>query len=230
MTKYFSSLLEGYNNPANNETVKSIIYDAMEEYAYSYQPGYVCYDMSMYVALYKCAKTEQQRKHALYHMNSIIIDDAFQSHEELIQNFKEFILLKDFLHEEDIIEFDILCMMELDFFKKELEWSRVQAKCGQADFIPDVPVGTAYEYLKEVAELVISTGLPLESFEVAQKILTKWKISCGYFSQLFLKWKNNMKFDKFPYISWFFRGNIYNNITLVRGYKNKKQKKSYEKI
>ena len=173
MTDYFKSLVDGYNQ-AKDGTVKAVIYDSMVKYASEYHPGYVCYDMDMYTALYKYAFTPEQRKYALDEMYSIIIDDSFQFHDEIIKNFKEVVCLTPFLKKNDIIEFDILCMTVLDFFRKELEWSQSQAKCGQADFIPDVPVGTANKYLKEVAGLIVGTYMSsLESYKEACKVLKK---------------------------------------------------------
>ena len=58
MQNYFKNLLERFYQ-AKSDAVKSTIYDAMVEYADSYHPGYSCYDMDMYVALYKCAKTSK---------------------------------------------------------------------------------------------------------------------------------------------------------------------------
>lgn len=166
-------MVDGYNQ-ATNEAVKAVLYDAMEKYADEYHDGYVCYDMDMYTALYKCAMTSEQRKHALNHMSDIIIDDAFQYHGAIIKNFNELICLSPFIKKEDITEFDTLCMMELDFFKKELQWSEDQAKCGQADFVPDIPVGRARDELQQVANLIIASNIPsMESYKEAYKILKK---------------------------------------------------------
>ena len=171
MTKDFASLLDGFFQ-ANNEVVKSTIYDAMVEYADSYHPGYTCYDMDMYVALYKCAKTSKERKHALEHIYSIIADDSYQYHDELIQNFKEFTQIREFLNEKDVEEFDAICMEALDFFEKQKKESEFEPFAGQSDFIPDVPLWKAYEELKEVAEIIVSTGMHnLESYQNAQLVL-----------------------------------------------------------
>jgi len=186
MTKDFASLLDGFFQ-ANNEVVKSTIYDAMVEYADSYHPGYTCYDMDMYVALYKCAKTSKERKHALEHIYSIIADDSYQYHDELIQNFKEFTQIREFLNEKDVEEFDAICMEALDFFEKQKKESEFETFAGQSDFIPDVPLWKAYEELKEVAEIIVSTGMNnLESYQNAQLVLGHWNllavsISHGFF-------------------------------------------------
>jgi hypothetical protein len=171
MDKIFNELLVGFQQ-AKSDAVKSTIYDAMVEYADSYHPGYTCYDMDMYVALYKCAKTLKQRKHALEHIYSIIADDSFQYHDELIQNLREFTQMKDFLNEKDVEEFDAICMEALDFFKKKKEESEFETFAGQADFIPDVPLWKASEELKEVAKVIVGTDMHnLESYQNARIVL-----------------------------------------------------------
>ncbi len=193
MVQYFSNLLECFNQ-ASNDVVRNIIFEEMEEYAYSYRPDYTCYDMDMYVALYKCAKTSQQRKHVLEHIQSIIDEDAFQYHDELIENLRQFVSIIGFLKEEDEKEFDTICMQAFEFFDKRLQWSYDQAICGQADFIPDVPLGVAERERREVAEIIVSTGMRnLESYQAAASVLGLWNLSCECISQLFLKMKKSAK-------------------------------------
>ena len=171
MTQYFEDLLVKFEQ-ANKDAVKSTIYDAMVEYADSYHPGYTCYDMDMYVALYKCAKTSKQRKQALEHIYSIIVDDSFQYHDELIQNFKEFTQMNEFLNEDDVEEFDAICIKALDFFEQQKKESEFETFAGQADFIPDVPLWKAYGELNEMAEIIIATDMHnLESYQNAQLVL-----------------------------------------------------------
>ena len=173
MEQKFRDLVDGYNQAKSN-TVKNTIYDAMVNYTSEYHPGYVCYDMDMYVELYNCATTSEQRKHALDEMYSIIVDNSCQFYDDIIQNFKEVVCLTPFLKKNDIVEFDILCMTVLDYFKKELKWSEDQAKCGQSDFLPDVPIGTTKGCLKMVAGLIVGTNMSnLETYHEAEKILTK---------------------------------------------------------
>lgn len=189
MENYFNDLLVGFQQ-AKNSAVRSIIYDAMVEYADSYHDGYTCYDMDMHIALYKCAKTSKQRKHALEHIYSIIADDSFQYHDELIQNLKEFTQMKDYLNEKDVEEFDAICMEALDFFKKKKEESEFETFTGQTDFIPNVPLWKANEELKEVAEVIVGTDMHnLESYQNAQLILGRWdllavSVSHGFFLNL----------------------------------------------
>ena len=173
MKEKLKKLLDGFN-ATNSGVVKRAIYDAMlnQVNAYCKNVRYGCYDMYMYTALYKCAITSQERIDVLERICSIIDDDSYQYHDALIENFKEFICMSPFLRKENKIEFDILCMMEIDFFKKSLKWSEDQAKCGHADFIPDIPVNTARKELKDVAALVLASNMPdLESYKEAYKII-----------------------------------------------------------
>ena len=191
MQNYFADLLEQFNQ-ADNRSVKNTIYDTMVEYADSYHPGYTCYDMDMFVALYKCARTNKQRGHALKHIQDIIVDDSSQYHDELIKNLKEFTLMKEFLKEKDEEVFDAICKECLDFFKKQKKESEFEAFAGQSDFIPDVPVWKANEELKEVAEIIVSTDMRgMESYQRAVEILGIWtSISREHFSRLFFVLKN----------------------------------------
>ena len=171
MSTYFNELLERFYQ-ASNDAEKSEIYDAMEEYAYSFRRDYSCYDVDMYVALYKCAKTDEQREHALQNIQDVIDEDAFQSHEELIENLRQFVSIIGSLKEEDEGKFDTICMQAFDFFDKQLQWSYDQAMSGQADFIPDVPLGVAERERREVAEIIASTGMRnLESYQAAASVL-----------------------------------------------------------
>lgn len=171
MNTKFNELLERFYQ-ASNDAEKSEIYDAMEEYAYSFRHDYSCYDVDMYVALYKCAKISEQRNRALNHIQDIIDEDAFQLHEELIENLRQFVSIKDSLKEEDEKKFDTICMKAFDFFDKQLQWSYDQAMCGQADFIPDVPIGVAERERREVAEIIVSTDMRnLESYQAAALVL-----------------------------------------------------------
>lgn len=170
MEKYFKDLLERFYQ-ADSDTVKNKIYDEMLEYADSYHPGYECYDMDMYVALYKCAKTKKQRRHALGHIQDIIIDDAFQFTDEIIENFKEFVLMAEFLDENDEEEFDSLCNQVLNFFAKRKKESEFEAFAGQAGFIPEVSVWKSNSQLEEVAEIIVGINMHNESYRKALLIL-----------------------------------------------------------
>ena len=199
MRENLEELLDGFHS-TNSSAVKSAIYNEMLMKVNSHckNARYGCYDMFMYVALYKCAVLPQQRKHALEQMYSIIIDDTYQNHSELIQNLEEFTQMKEFLNEDDVIEFDAICMEALDFFEKKMKESEFEAFAGQSDFIPEVPLWEAENELKKVAELVVSTGMSdLESYQEAVKVLNTWEEwVVKYISRLFCKCSYNVDFLK----------------------------------
>lgn len=167
MNNYFKNLVAAYNQ-VEDADVKSFIYDAMVKYASDYHVDYSNYDMDMYVELYKCASTQGQRKYALKRMHDIAIDYSFQSLDEIIQNFKEFTLMKDYLDDQDVQEFDEICKEVLDFFKDMFIESLNEANAGQADFIPRIPVYEAKDNLVRVIGLILDTKMEnLESYALA---------------------------------------------------------------
>ena len=167
MHNYFSHLLSAYKQVSDDD-VKSFLYDAMVKYASDYHVDYSNYDMDMYVELYKCASTQGQRKYALKRMHDIAIDYSFQSLDEIIQNFKEFTLMKDYLDDQDVQEFDEICKEVLDFFKSMFAESLFEANAGQADFIPRIPVYEAKDNLMRVIGLILDTQMEnLESYALA---------------------------------------------------------------
>lgn len=152
-------------NQVNSEEAKRTIYGIMVKYAGEYHLPYVCYDMDMYVALYKYAGTCEERKYALNCIHSIIVDNSFQCVDEIIQNFKEFTLIKDYLDEEDIQEFDAICMDVLLFFEKILAEVKFEANFGQSDFVPCITVKEAENYFKQVVDIILDTKISnLESY------------------------------------------------------------------
>lgn len=168
-TKFNESLERFYQ--AIDDTEKSEIYDAMEKYAYSSRRDYSCYDADMYVSLYKCAKTSEQRNRALNHIQDTIDEDAFQYHDELIENLRQFVSIKDSLKEEDEKKFDTICMKAFDFFDKQLQSSYDQAMCDRAYHISDDQLAVAERELREVAEIIVSTGMQnLESYRMALSV------------------------------------------------------------
>lgn len=164
MNTYFKILLDKYNQ-AETDAEKEKRFVAMFEYANAYREDYSNYDMDMYVELYKCASTQGQRKYALKRMHDIAIDYSFQSLDEIIQNFKEFTLMKDYLDDQDVQEFDEICKEVLDFFKSMFAESLFEANAGQADFIPRIPVYEAKDNLMRVIGLILDTKMEnLESY------------------------------------------------------------------
>ena len=170
MNAKFNELLDRFYQ-ASSSTKKNEIYDEMVEYADSYHDGYVCYDMAMYVALYKYAKTSKQRKHALEHIQDIIIDDSYQFSDELIENFKEFTHISEFLNEKDEEVFDALCMKVLNFFGNRKKESEFEAFAEHYDIASEIPVWGSNAQLKEVAEIVVGANMHNESYVIAQTIL-----------------------------------------------------------
>ncbi len=170
MNAKFNELLDRFYQ-ASSSTKKNEIYDEMVEYADSYHDGYVCYDMDMYVALYKCAKTLKQRKHALEHIQDIIIDDSCQFSDELIENFKEFTHISEFLNEKDEEVFDALCMKVLNFFGNRKKESEFEAFAEHYDIASEIPVWGSNAQLKEVAKIVVGANMHNGSYAVAQTIL-----------------------------------------------------------
>lgn len=123
MSEHFRKLVAEYDS-AKDDLSKKIIYDAMLDYAEEYHEGYVCYDMDMYVALYKRSSTVGQRVHVLEMIDGIITDDFIYT-DEILENFKEFVSLKTFLHGDDVLKFDLLCKKALRFF--EMRFSRAKS-------------------------------------------------------------------------------------------------------
>lgn len=149
MKEFIQNLMAAFN-AASVDATKASLYDAMvtEVTAHCKAVRYGCYNMYMYTALYKCAITSTQRKYALDEASSIIVDDAYQSHEELIANLKEFVSLSECLNEEDKAYFDDICITSLNFFKKSGK----------------------IENLKKIAEIIVSTKmLDSESYKQASK-------------------------------------------------------------
>lgn len=171
MEKYFKNLLERFYQ-AKSDAVKSAIYEEMVEYADAYHPDYVCYDMDMYVALYKCAKTSEQRKHVLEHIQDIIVDDSYQYHDEIIGNLKEFTQMKDFLKERDVEKFDSICMDALDFFENQKKKSESESFMVHHSSIPSNSLSNADKELNEVAGVIVGTDMHnLESYQNAWIVL-----------------------------------------------------------
>lgn len=161
----FLTKLDGFYQ-ANGQSVKNTDYDEMMEYADSY----ACDDIEMYVALYRCANTHWQRNRVLKHIHNIIIDtDSVECGEDLIQKFKEFVSLKDYLDERDEEKFDSICMKVIDFFINRFQNS--VWRLGRSNSAPETSILESSEELKEVAEIIISTDMRMESYQVALQVM-----------------------------------------------------------
>ena len=146
MSEKFQKLLSEYNS-TDNELLKRKIYDAMMDYIDNGLARYECYDMSLYVELYKCSTTPGQRAYALKHIDEIIVDDYIYT-DEIIDNFKEVVSLKRFLHMDDMVEFDILCMKVVSFFKTRFN----RANSGDEKYYS---LETAKEDLHQVVKIIM---------------------------------------------------------------------------
>ena len=144
MTDYFKKLVAEYNS-AKSDFLKGVIYDAMIGYVEEYHEGYVCYDMDMYVALYKCSTTPGQRAYALKQIDEIIIDNYIYN-DDIIENFKEFVSLRRFLHPDDVVEFDILCLKVLHYFEARVNRASLGDKYCSLDM--------AEEELSQVVKII----------------------------------------------------------------------------
>ena len=109
MEEAFQKLVNDYNSESD-ESLKRKKYSEMLDYAEDRSVRYRCYNMGMYVELYKCSATPGERAYVMKHIDGIIVDD-YQYTDEIIDNFEKFISLKSFLHMDDVIEFDILFIL-----------------------------------------------------------------------------------------------------------------------
>ena len=149
MVQYLQELVAGYED-TNDKIAKMVIHDEIRKYLENSHPWAVAYDMEAYVMLYKYAATSSQRRYAWSQICDIVCDD-FIGDDGIASNFKEFIVMKDFLHDEDDKKkFDSLCMCVLEYFDDRVE------KSLESD---EDHVGVLKEYLRTVAGFVKSTEM-----------------------------------------------------------------------
>lgn len=167
MTDYFKKLVAGFNE-TNNEAVKNAIYNELVKFAEEADPHVVCYDMDLYVAIYKCALTPMQRKYALNHISGII-DDDYYGEDQILFNFEEFVIMKDFLHDDDVKQFDSLCKTVLNYFMDLFEESLRPKK----HHVVPLNSELCKNELKRVVEIIKATRMEeLESYKLACKIIS----------------------------------------------------------
>ena len=165
MTNYFKKLVAGFDE-TNNDAVKNAIYNDLIRFEKEADPRVVCYDMDLYVALYKCALTPCQRSYALNHISGII-DDDYYGGDHILFNFEEFIIMKDFLHEDDVKLFDSLCRAVLYYFMDSFEESLRPKR----HHIVPLDSESCKRNLKKAVEIVKSTGMEeMESYKLACKL------------------------------------------------------------
>ena len=119
--------------------------------------------MCLYVAIYKCSLTASQRRYALEHIGGFICDD-YCGGDGILFNFEEFIIMKDFLHKDDVKQFDSLCKSVLYHFMDLFEESLRPKK----HHILPLDSKLCKKELKKAVEIVKSTGMKeLESYKLA---------------------------------------------------------------
>lgn len=165
MVTFLKELVAGYED-TNDKIAKMVIYNEVCKYLKESHPWAVTYDMEAYVMLYKYATTSYQRAHALSKIGGIIIDD-FIGGDGIVSNFKEFIVMKDFLYDEcDEETFDSLCMSVLMYFDERIKKS-LKSKKHSTDS------NVLKKYLREVAESVKSLEMAnMKSHKFACEILS----------------------------------------------------------
>ena len=185
MTTTFKEMYDAYN-ACTSKLAQSALHDAMITYSKSTHIGYVCYDMDMYTALYKIARTNGERKDALHQIKEIIADSALDL-VELKENFKEFLTLNSVINEDDLFDFELICISFLIKFRAKVDSAKDYHGAGMADFSDNYVYDTAVEYLREISYDILRCPLALEAKHLALYYIEtyKWKLSCENLSQLF---------------------------------------------
>lgn len=166
MITFVTELVAGRED-TSDKVEKIAIYDDLRRFIEKSNPWAVCYDMELYVALYKYAITRSRREYAKKLIDDTIVDD-FIGDEGIVDNFKHFVVIKDFLHEDDVKWFDTLCMSVLDYFSNRVKKSKKPKRSQVVPLNPKVQ----NEYFRKAAEAVKSTEMTeMRSYNFALKIL-----------------------------------------------------------
>ncbi|MBO7094853.1 hypothetical protein J6V86_01380 [bacterium] len=151
-----------------NDMIEKIVrYNDLRRLIEGSNPWAVCYDMKLYVELYKNATSSGRRAYAKKLIDDTIVDD-FIGADGIIDNFELFIEMKDFLHEDDVNWFDSQCMSVLDYLSNRVNRSKRPEKP------QDVPLDSKVQekYLRRAVEAVKSTEMTeMRSYNFALKIL-----------------------------------------------------------
>lgn len=119
------------------------------------QSHYGCYNMLLFVILFKYARTQKLRDYAIQNMGNILDgyltdDEIYDEFEKLIDLFKEDECYK--LNECIISSIINIIQQFVDYFtsrekllKKQLNYSVYMAGAGQSDFLPEYPVNIAIQ-------------------------------------------------------------------------------------
>ena len=163
MVTFIQELVAGYED-TNDKIAKIVLYNEIRKYLEDSNPWAVAYDMEACVALYRYSVTSCQRAHALKEIGSIILDD-FIGDDGIVSNFKEFVVMKGFLHNDDVKWFDSCCMSVLKYFDDKVKKSLKSKKCSSDSNV-------LKKYLREVVGSVKSTGMAdMGSYKFACNVL-----------------------------------------------------------
>lgn len=121
-----------------NEKIEKIVrYDDLRRLIEGSNPWAVCYDMKLYVELYKNATDSSRRAYAKKLIDDTIVDD-FIGADGIVDNFELFIEMKDFLHEDDVNWFDSQCMSVLDYLSDRVKRAKIPEKPQDVPSDPNV--------------------------------------------------------------------------------------------
>ena len=166
MISFVKDLVAGRED-TNDNVEKIAIYDDLRRFIEGSNPWAVCYDMELYVALYKYATTCYRREYAKKLIDDTIVDD-FIGDEGIVDNFMHFVVMKDFLYEDDVKWFDSQCMSVLTYFSNRVKKSKKPKK----SHVVSLDSRVQDEYLRKVAETVKSMEMTeMRSYEFACKVL-----------------------------------------------------------
>ena len=165
--KTFVGKLVTNREGANDMNEKIVRYDDLRRVIEESNPWAVCYDMKLYVELYKNATSSDRRAYAKKLIDDTIVDD-FIGPDGIVDNFELFIEMKDFLHEDDVNWFDSQCMSVLVYLSNRVNRSKRPDKPQDIPLDPEVQE----KYLRRAVDAVKSTEMTeMRSYEFACKIL-----------------------------------------------------------
>ncbi len=151
-----------------NDMIEKIVrYDDLRRLIEGSNPWAVCYDMKLYVELYKNATSSGRRAYAKKLIDDTIVDD-FIGADGIVDNFELFIKMRDFLHEDDVNWFDSQCMSVLDYLSNRVNRSKRPEKAQDVSLDPKVQE----RYLRRAVDAVKSMEMmDMRSYKFACKVL-----------------------------------------------------------
>lgn len=151
-----------------NDMIEKIVrYDDLRRLIEGSNPWAVCYDMKLYVELYKNATSSGRRAYAKKLIDDTIVDD-FIGADGIVDNFDLFIKMRDFLHEDDVNWFDSQCVSVLDYLSNRVNRSKRPEKTQDVSLDPKVQE----RYLRRAVDAVKSMEMmDMRSYKFACKVL-----------------------------------------------------------